>query len=450
MSQQARAETLAALAGLTHDIFVGDVEDVVRRQSAAASMFQDAGPGEFYFSGDWMNFAVDLETKQSAMATSGWLPDYVGLDAVQGRTAPVRRYDRIALDNFVEKRATGEGAFEDLGRRIFRHQFNSWKNMEIRHAIGYSTGVIALVSSRTSNAIVVLKDGYGHTGTHPLLHIGRGTRLGWYDVSLTVVGGSGVVDSINYDTNAVTFTASWEQGGQETVANDIVYFSTTRTTTADHFELERNLAPNGLGTIIDPGAASTTVFNINNNTYRRWKPFRKASVTFDHLELTEHWLQHGAKRGFDVSPATDKAIAYPSVLAQLARGLMAFQQQAYTGGQLQGGYSIGGGSGNSEGDGIHAGLVVSGIPIYSDGFLYHNVFFTLCYEKLYRVVLGGEADWWSEDGSMWARIADFDGKEAFYGHYMNYFTTDRGAHAALTGITTDFTDADWAADVPSY
>ena len=205
----------------------------------------------------------------------------------------------------------------------------------------------------------------------------------------------------------------------------------------------------GLGTILDPSAALSTVFNIAE-TNRRWRPFRQASVTFDHLEVTEHWLQHGGKRGFDVTPATDVAITYPSVVAQLARSLMAFQQQAYSGAQLRGGYNLGGASGNTEGDGQHAGLVVSGIPIYTDGFFYHNIFATLCREKLYRVVLGDEADWYAEDGSMWSRIADFDGKEAFYGHYMNYFSNDRGAHAALTGITTDFTDLDWAADVPSY
>ncbi|MEX1046036.1 MAG: hypothetical protein WD050_01345, partial [Actinomycetota bacterium] len=58
------------------------------------------------------------------------------------------------------------------------------------------------------------------------------------------------------------------------------------------------LAPNGLGTIVDPAADLTTVFNISQSTHGRWKPFREDSVTFDHLELTEHWLKLAAKRGF--------------------------------------------------------------------------------------------------------------------------------------------------------
>ncbi len=113
---------------------------------------------------------------------------------------------------------------------------------------------------------------------------------------------------------------------------------------------------------------------------------------------------------------------------------MGFQQQAYTGGDLAGGYQ---------------GIKVSGISIVQDHFFYHNVAMTLCKEYLYRVPLGGDADFWGEDGSMWSRIADFDGKEAFVVDYHNCFSNHRGSHGALTGITTDLTDDDFS-NVPSY
>ena len=227
--------------------------------------------------------------------------------------------------------------------------------------------------------------------------------------------------------------ASWEQVATA-AANDTVFFATTTVPTTDYFVSERNLAPNGLGTIVDPTAALTTVFNIAEGTYQRWKPYRKTSVTFDHLELTEHWLQLAAKRGFGVTPATDVAVTFPSNVAQIARSLLSFQQQAYTGEDLKGGYRA---------------ISVSGIPIVEDHFFYHDVLMTLCKEKLYRVPLGGQADFWGEDGSMWSRIADFDGKEAYVVDYMNYFSTHRGAHGALTGIVTDVTDADFT-NIPDY
>jgi hypothetical protein len=210
--------------------------------------------------------------------------------------------------------------------------------------------------------------------------------------------------------------------------------ATTNNIATDYFTGERNLAPNGLGTIVDPAGDSTTVFNIAEGTYQRWKPFRETSTTFDHLELQEHWLKLGAKRGFPVSPSTDVVITFPSCVAQLARSLMGFQQQAYDGGDLHGGYGK---------------VTVSGIPILEDHFFYHDVAMTICKEKIFRINLGGDADLWGEDGSVWSRISDYDGKDAFVVDYMNTFSNHRGSHGALTGISTDVTDADWD-PVPNY
>ena len=74
---------------------------------------------------------------------------------------------------------------------------------------------------------------------------------------------------------------------------------------------------------------------------------------------------------------------------------------------------------------------------------------TMCKEYLYRVQLDGEADFFADDGSMWSRIPDFDGKDAYVKDYMNTFCTHRGANAALTGITTDVTDQNFSS-VPDY
>jgi len=98
----------------------------------------------------------------------------------------------------------------------------------------------------------------------------------------------------------------------------------------------------------------------------------------------------------------------------------------------------------------HAGLMVSGIPVYVDGFFYHDVFWTVCIDKLYRINLGEDADFWAEDGSMWQRIADYDGKDAFVVDYIQTFSNHRGAMGALTAITTDLTADDFAAGIPNY
>lgn len=434
-SQQSTVELMSALTGLTHDIFVGRVVNNVRRESPTATLFQDAEPGEYRLEGQNMVFAVDLRFKTGAMATDGKIPDYIGLDAQQGKITPVRRYARIALDNLVEMRASGPGSFDDLNDRIFDWLWESWKYMEVRQSIGAASGQLCACSSRTSSTIVVVKDGYGHTGTNPIQHLAEGSIIAWYDVSASAIGGAAKISSIDYTNNTITVdsASTWEPSNQ-IAADDPIYMASTNDTTRDRFVSERNLAPNGLGTILDPAASATTVFNISQTTYERWKPFRKASVTFDHMEVQEHWLQLGQKRGFPVSPQTDVAVTFPSAVAQLARSLMGFQQQAYTGGDLDGGYGK---------------IRVGGIPIVEDGCFYHDVFATLCQEYLYRVPLGGDADFWGEDGSMWSRISDYDGKDAYVVDYLNFFSNHRGCHSALTGITTDLTDSDFD-PVPNY
>src|SRR3990167_8486622 len=127
-------ETMSELTGLTHDVFVERVLPNVRRESPTSSLFREAGPGEYRLEGQNMVFAADYDYANGAMATSGYIPDHVGLDPVQGKVTPIRRYRRIAADNLVEKRASGPGAFQNFADRLFDILWSSWKSMEIRTA----------------------------------------------------------------------------------------------------------------------------------------------------------------------------------------------------------------------------------------------------------------------------------------------------------------------------
>ena len=435
-TQQASVELVAQLTGLVHDTFIGHVVNNVRRESKTAMLFLDATPGEYRLEGQNMNFGADFRFITGALASDGSVPDYVGMDAVQGYITPIRRYRRIAIDNLTELRAKAPGAFDDLSDRIFDQLWDSWKSMEIRHAIGSASGLIGKCESRTNGTQFIIKDAFGNVGTNPLSNIAEGSILAWWDLdAVAAIDGAAKVSSINYSTREITIDSetTWEPG-HDIAADDLIYFATTNNIANDHFSAERNLAPNGLGTIVDPNAVSSTVFNISESDYPRSKPYRVASSTFDHMELTEHWLQLGSKRGFDVTPQTDVLITFPSCVAQIARSLMGFQQQAYSGGNLDGGYQQ-----------VH----VSGIPLVQDHFFYHNVAMTICKQYLFRANLGGDADFFAEDGSMWSRIANYDGKDAFVADYMNTFSPHRGAFGALTGITTDVTDERWS-NVPSY
>lgn len=435
LGSQASAAANVTLTNLMHDIFVGRVVNNVKRESPVAMMFQDAGAGEYRLEGTAMKFAVDLRFKTGAMATDGKLPNATNMDAQEGSITPIRRYARLAIDNMFEKQASGPGAYDNLSDRVFDQLWDSWKSMEIRHSIGPASGLLGVIESTDTPLHFVMKDAFGNVGTNPIAHISEGSILALSDAtdSYNIVA-SATVSSINYSTREVVMSTEWDEDVTP-AAGDYIYFATSPTHADGHFTSEKNLAPNGLGTIVDPAAAATTVHGILETDYPRWKPFRKASSTFDHLELTEHWLQLGAKRGFAVSPQSDVVVAFPAAVAQIARGLMGFQQQADLGGELKGGYKS---------------LTVGGIPIVQDHFFYHNVAMTLNKDSLFRVNLGDEASFFNGDGSQFARIADYDGKEAFVCEYMNTFCNARGTNGAITGIVTpDITDEDYSA-VPSY
>lgn len=424
-SQYSRVSSVSTLTGLLHEVYAGEVKPAVRAFSPVSQLFTDAGPGQYRIDGEKLVGSTDLTFAGGAMHTAGYLPRHEEVDAVEWNTTPTRAYRRGAIDNFIQRRGVkGPGSFADLLERLFDQMWDSFKRLEVRSAIGGSSGIICLTSSRTSNTVIVMKDGLNHTGNDPLPFLEPGMTLAWLDADNSyAVGGSGVIDAagINYSTNTVTFAASIENGsGTPTIAaGDPWVFCTTTPYSVDYFSTEYNVARQGLMDIVDPAAVNTTTMGISTSTYARWKPLRVASSTFDHIELTEHWAKLAAKSTEPVTPASHTAFCSPAVYAELARTLEGYQQQTSLGRTFEGGYQA---------------VRVAGMDIMPDPWMLHNVLITLCNECLYNVDLG-EPDYFDEDGSMFARIGDFDGKEWHIADYRQWFSDRRNRHAALTGIT---------------
>lgn len=432
-SQVGNVQSVADLAGLTHEVFRGAVLPTVRWESVSAQMMQKAGAGDYTYEGKKLVGATDLQRPTGALGTSGKLPDAADFDATQWQSTPVRRYRRFAVDNFTEKRATGAGAFGDFGDRVFEQLWGAFRLMEIRHAVGSSAGTLCKILARTSATVFTVKDGYGHTGTNPCLLIDEGMVIAYYDVSESEIGGAGKIKSINRSTNTVTMAASWD-GSNLPVVNDLVVAATTASTTADYFDTERNNAKNGFLSIVDPGALLTTVLNISQTTYPRWKPFRKSSSTFDTIEVTEFMRKLEAKSTFPVTAETHTIIMHGASMAELARTLLTYQRQYNLGKTLEGGYQS---------------VRVAGYDFAEDPYQVHNVMYAMCGEDLYNVSLV-EAGFFDEDGSMYSRLADFDGKEGFVRDYCNSFSPRRSRHGALTAIShANVTTGDFD-PVPNY
>ena len=103
-----------------------------------------------------------------------------------------------------------------------------------------------------------MKDAYGNPDTNPTINISEGSIIAWWDLTSTAAfDGAAAVTSINYSTRLVTVDSATTWEPADTLAvDDLIYMATTNNITTDYFTGERGLAPNGLGTIVDPGHAS--------------------------------------------------------------------------------------------------------------------------------------------------------------------------------------------------
>lgn len=433
-SQASNVDALSGISGLVHSVFRGDVLPGVRFESPTASIYMNAQEGDYTYNGKDLNFATDLLRPTGAVATNGYLPDSQHQDPANGLTTPIRRYVRRAVDNRVEAGAVkGEGSFGDLGQRMFDQMWGAFRLMEIRHAIGGSDGIICLCSSRTSATEWVAKSGYNHASTGPLMLLDENMIICHHSTDAGVVEGAGKISSIAYSTATITMAADWEQVAV-LAANDIVCAATTTATTTDYFKSENNLAKNGQTDIIDPDGNLTTVHSISQSTYPRWKPPRKASATWDHLEFTEFMQFLEAKSTQPVTPESHTAVMSGGVYAELARTLEGFQMQTGLGKTFEGGYTA---------------VRVAGHDIVRDPFQLHDVMSVYCTESLYTVSLV-EQGYFDDDGSMYQRIADFDGKEWFARDVCNSFCTARNRNGALTAIATpNVTDGEFSPQ-PDY
>jgi hypothetical protein len=120
--------------------------------------------------------------------------------------------------------------------------------------------------------------------------------------------------------------------------------------------------------------------------------------------------------------------------AELARTLVGFQQQQQLGKTFEGGYQA---------------VRIAGHDIVVDDYQLHDVMSVYATEDLYTVSLV-EAGYFDEDGSMYSRISDFDGKEWYVRDYANSFTPVRNRCGALTGISHPNVTVDNFVPTPDY
>lgn len=419
MSQQANLDTISTVGKLVYANYMGKVHPHLEFMGPALAIFRQAGPGEYTLTGQKLVFAGDVRYSGGALATSGWLPDHEYVDPVQFETTPTRIYVRRAVDSFIAARATGEGAFEDFVGRVMEQLWDAMERTQNRHVHGKSSGYTCLTSSRTSATVIVMKDGYGHTGMDPLLFLEPGMTMAWLDADNSfAIGGSGVIDSINYSTNTITFAASIENGsGTPTIAaGDPWVFATTTPYTASYFDTEYGVAPLGLLDHIDPLNAASTYLGVTEATYPRINPVRASASVLDEVSFMKFINQLEAKGTSPVTPQSHTMLLHPGAYLELAQSLVPYTQIQQKGKELPGGWTS---------------VNIAGHDFMKDPWAPYNVLYALDMRDARVANLDGDARTWAEDGSEWSRLADYDGKEIFARHYVGRWFVRRNRSGAL-------------------
>lgn len=419
-SQQGFIAGKSTLGTLLHDNYVNGIKPHYRLMDPIATLFDEVGPGQYTLVGKKVVFSADLRLPGGAMSSSGYLPAHQEVQPVNLEFSASRMYRRVAVDNFLEQIASGDGAYEDYAGRLQSQAWDSLAWMTSRHIHGSSAATVAEVDARTSATSITIKNGMGYAGQPPTQFLEVGMWVTALDASNAfAVLGAAIITNINHTTNTLTFGTGIDNGTVLVAAGDPLVFSTTYNVNADYFETERGKAPLGLLDIIDPKAQNASYLTVSESAFPRIKPLRRASVSFGEVELMEFLSELRTRGMTQVSTDTHVLSAQEGVVMELAKSLVPYTTIETKGRELEGGWTT---------------VRIAGHDIITSAF---HVFDTLYAHdpSVYRQVdLDGEARIYQEDGSMYNRLDDYDGKEWFIRHYMQRFAERRNTLGALVGI----------------
>lgn len=419
--------------GASHELFAPGIRDVINHASPIAGLFQNLGSKGYQIVGSKLVIATQLLYSGGWMGTSGYYPDSEYADPDNLEFTPAQLYLRRAINNFIAARATGEGAFEDHLTLVEKQAWAAIKRGTTRHIFGDSNATVCTFSSRTSSTELVVKDGYGHTGTNPLMYIEPGMKMQLLDASNSyAVIGTAKVSSVTLSTKTITFSTAIDASSDGADGDPLVFVTTTDS--GDRRVNERGNAPLGLRNILDPDGNGSSYGNITESTRPRIKPVRRSSSDFDEAEIMDFWGEIEAAGSTTISPETHVHTCQRAVYNEYARSLLPFTQIGQKGRDLEGGWET-----------VRAG----GQDFLVDSFHTHDELMTHCTEDYVVVDLEGEPHVDRSAGTEWHQIDDYDGREKLWKHYVQRLAIQRNRSGTLKGITVQTGAADKFSATPT-
>lgn len=419
--------------GASHELFAPGIREVINHASPVAGLFTSVGNKGFSIVGKKLVIATQLLYSGGWQGTDGHYGDSEYADPDTMEFTPAQLYLRRAIANFIAARATSAGAFEDHGTLVEKQAWQAIKRGTTRHIHGDANATVCLLDSRTSGTVMVVKDGYGHAGTNPLMYIEPGMKLALLDASNSYATlGVAVVSSVDIGAKEITFASTIDNGAAAT-AGDVFCFVTTTDSGARRVP-ERGYAPLGLRNLLDPDGNSATYGTITESSRPRIKPVRRESEDFDESEIMDFWGEIEAASGQMVSPDTHVNTCQRGVFNEYARTLLPYTQQTSRGRDLEGGWET-----------VRCG----GQDFLTDAQHTHDELMCHHVDSYAVLDLEGEEHVDTSGGPEWQQLDDFDGREKKWKHYVQRIALQRNSSGTLLGISVRSGYADRFAAVPT-
>lgn len=418
----AEPHEIAEFAPIMKTVYLPIRKNAFKTLTPLMALARGAGPENVTYAGHDLAFLVKVGQRGGFVSDpSGFFPESLLSEEKMGRLSIAKMYAKVYIDGFA-LRATNDpkGSYLSAAKKATEDLMEQWEIEQERQALGDSTGVKALVKSRTSATVVVVDSPGGIASSGPgNLWIREGDTLASLDASASnaLLAKAKVLSiSLSGDDATITFDATIEGSGTIAVGDLLVSAvpaSVSATSTSYGAEWH------GLKSIMDVESSFATFEGIND---ARWVAQKMTSTTVSETVVMRLLNTIRARAGVDWRKNPKQMLLLTTTgiwqtYGETLLGLRRFNAPEMT---IEGGFT---------------GVMVAGATLIDDPWMPRGRLYAVHGPDTVFVDLMKFGVLKYQDSPSWRLAATRDGFEQVHGVYANYGVTLRHSHGVISGIT---------------
>lgn len=380
-------------------------------------------PERVRYSGNDLFFDVKVGRRGGFVSSAnGYMPDHVAAPERQGRLGISRSYFSVEVDGLAVQASEGDKAsFISLAKKVVEDVMDQWPLEQERVMQGDSTGIRALVVTKTSDTVWVVDSPYGISGAGPgslLLTVGDTCALLDVSANYAVIGKGKITAIATVTSTQATITFDTDMDGASTgTAGDV--FVTCVPTGTSATDTSFGSEPHGLKSLVDVEGSFATFEGIN---HARWLAQKMTSTTIDETVLMELLMTIEARANINWrQDATDMLlVTTPGIWKAYGESLLGLRRFNAPQLKLQGGFN--------------AVQVANSALIYDPWCPRGRVYAVYTPDTIFIDLMDfGKLSY--QDSPQWKQASKRDAWEANYAVYWNWGAVNRNSHGVISGIT---------------